>query len=186
MKKLCLLVLCLALLTGCGSGRETERRRQLAEALSARRDLGFTADLRAEYPDRTVSFRLGYEEDEGGCTVRVLEPEEIGGVSVHLGPDGAQLRFEELRLDTGPLDRYGLSPLSALPALTRALREGRLESAWTEGEQTVWELAADDHLTVQVWLDDELRPQRAELISDGRVSVFLEISAWRSAAQPSP
>ena len=182
MKKLCLLVLCLALLTGCGSGRETERRQQLAEELSARRDLRFTADLRAEYPDKTVSFRLSYAEDDGGCEIRVLEPEEIGGVSVHLGTDGAQLRFEELRLDTGPLDRYGLSPLSALPALTRALREGHLESAWTEGELTVWELVADDHLTVQVWLDDELRPQRAELISEGRVSVFLELSDWNAVS----
>ena len=99
-------------------------------------------------------------------------------MSVHLGPDGAQLRFEEVSLDTGPLDRYGLSPLSALPALTRALREGHLESAWAEGDLTVWELIAGDHLTVQVWLDEALTPQRAELISDGRVSVFLEISDW--------
>ena len=179
MKKLCLLILCLALLTGCGSGREAERRQQLAEELSARRDLSFTADVRAEYPDKTISYRLSYEEDDEGCTIRVLEPEEIGGVSVHLGPDGAQLRFEEVSLDTGPLDRYGLSPLSALPALTRALREGHLESAWTEGDLTVWELIAGDHLTVQVWLDEALVPQRAELISDGRVSVFLDLSDWK-------
>ena len=178
MKKLCLLVLCLALLTGCGSSREAERRQQFAEELSARRDLSFTADVRAEYPDKTVSYRLSYVEDDEGCMIRVLEPETIGGVSVHLGPDGAQLRFEEVSLDTGPLDRYGLSPLSALPALTRALREGHLESAWAEGDLTVWELIAGDHLTVQVWLDEALTPQRAELISDGRVSVFLEISDW--------
>ena len=183
MKKLCLLVLCLALLlTGCGSGREAERQQQLAEELRARRDLRFTADVRAEYPDKTVSYRLSYVEDDDGCMIRVLEPEEIGGVSVHLGPDGAQLRFEEISLDTGPLDRYGLSPLSALPALTRALREGHLESAWTEGELSVWELIAGDHLTVQVWLDAELVPQRAELISDGRVSVFLELSDWNAVS----
>ena len=76
MKKLCLLVLCLALLlTGCGSGREAERQQQLAEELRARRDLRFTADVRAEYPDKTVSYRLSYEEDEEGCTIRVAEPE---------------------------------------------------------------------------------------------------------------
>ncbi len=181
MKKLCLLILCLALLlSGCGGGRAKEQRQALAEELNARRDLRFTAALRAEYPDKTVRFRLAYAEDEDGCTIRVLEPEEIGGVSLHLGPDGAQLRYEQIRLDTGPLDRYGLSPVSALPALTRALREGHLESAWTEGELSVWELAADDALRVQVWLDGELRPQRAELISEGRVSVFLELSDWNA------
>lgn len=179
MKKLCLCVLCLALLLGgCGGGRAGEGRQQFAEALSARRDLRFTAALRAEYPDRTVRFRLAYAEDAGGCSIRVLEPEEIAGVSLHLGADGAQLRFEEISLDTGPLDRYGLSPVSALPALTRALREGHLESAWSEGDLTVWELVADDALTVQVWLDGDLVPQRAELISEGRVGVFLEIEDW--------
>ena len=99
-------------------------------------------------------------------------------MSLHLGADGAQLRYEEIRLDTGPLDRYGLSPVSALPALTRALREGHLESSWTEGGLTVWELVADDALTVQVWLDEALVPQRAELLSEGRVSVYLDISDW--------
>lgn len=178
MKRLCLLLLCLALLlTGCG-GRGKERREGFAEELRARRDLRFTAALRAEYPDRTVSCRLSYEEDAEGCTVRVLEPEEIRGVGVRLGPDGAQLRFEEISLDAGPLDRYGLSPVSALPALTQALREGHLERSWTEGGLQVWELAANDELTVRVWLDETLVPQRAELISEGRVSVCCELEDW--------
>ena len=183
MKRLCLCLLCLALLlSGCGRDREAERREEYAEELGAQRNLRFTADVRAEYPDKTVSYRLSYAEDDEGCTIGVLEPEEIGGVSVHLGADGAQMRFEEISLDTGPLDRYGLSPLSALPALTRALREGHLESHWTEGELTVWELVADDHLTVQVWLNEALVPQHAELISEGRVNVFLELSDWSADA----
>lgn len=179
MKKLCLCLLSLALLlSGCGTDREAARRDSFAEALSARHDLCFTADLRAEYPDKTLRFRLACEEDGEGCTVRVLEPEEIGGVSVHLAADGAQLRFEEIRLDTGPLDRSGLSPATALPKLLSALRTGHLESVWKEGDLTVWELIPDDALRVQVWLDDALVPQRAKLISEGRVSVFLEISDW--------
>jgi hypothetical protein len=60
----------------------------------------------------------------------------------------------------------------------RALRGGHLESAWAEGEETVWELAADDELTVEVWLDGELTPRRAELISEGRVAVSVEIEDW--------
>lgn len=175
----CLLALAAALLlAGCGGSRESARREEFAEALSARQDLRFTARIRAEYPDRTVSYRLAYAEDGEGCAVRVLEPEEIAGVGVRLGPDGAQLRFEEISLDTGPLDRWGLSPVSALPALTLALREGHLESAWTEGGLTVWELIADDNLTVQVWLDGDLVPQRAEFISDGRVGIFCDLEDW--------
>ena len=173
-----LAVCCLLTLPGCGRNRAAERREAFAAALREQRDLGFTADLRAEYADRTAALKLRYEEDGEGCTLRVLEPESIAGVAVHLDEAGAQLSLEELKLDVGPLDRWGLSPVSALPALTKALREGHLESAWTEDGLTVWELAADDRLTVQVWLDGDLIPQRAELRSDGRVGVYVEISEW--------
>ena len=57
MKKLCLCILCLALLLGGCGGRAKEQRQQLAEELNARHDLRLTADLRAEYPDKTVRFR---------------------------------------------------------------------------------------------------------------------------------
>ena len=43
-------------------------------------------------------------------------------------------------------------------------------------------LSADDHLTVQVWLNEALVPQHAELISEGRVNVFLELSDWSADA----
>lgn len=180
MKKLCLLwLLCLAvLLGGCGIDRAAERREGVAGELNARRDLRFTAALRAEYPDKTVRFRLSYAENDEGCSVKVLEPEEIAGICLALKPDGSQLRLEDLSLDTGPLDRYGLSPVSALPTLAEALRSGHLESHWHEGELEVWELSVSDSLRVQVWLDANLVPQRAELISDGRVAVFCEIGDW--------
>ncbi len=179
MKKLCLSVLCLALLlSGCGAGRESQRREAFAAELEAAQSLRLSASLRAEYPEKTVSCRLVCEQDTEGITLSVSEPEELAGVSVRLGAEGALLRCQELSIDAGPLDRWGLSPVSALPALIGALREGHLESAWDEGELTVWELAADDNLTVQVWLDEALIPQRAELISDGRVEVFVEIEDW--------
>lgn len=179
MKRLSLCLLCLLLLlTGCGSSRAAEQRKEFAERLSAAQSLRFTAGIRAEYPDKTVQYRLSCEEDGESCTLRVLEPEEIAGITLRLAPDGAQLCLDDLCLDTGPLDRYGLSPVSALPALTEALRNGHLESRWTEGELLVWELVPSDELIVRVWLDGDLTPQRAELISDGRVSVYCEIEDW--------
>ena len=178
MKKLCICLLCLALLLcGCG-GRENAERDRFAEVLSARHDLCFTADLRAEYADRSAAYTLRYEEDPEGCTLRVLEPEEIRDMSLRLDENGAQLRYDGISLDAGAPDRFGLSPVSALPALTKALREGFLDSSWTEEGQTVWELQADDGLRVRVWLDEGLIPRHAELISDGRVSVVCEIEDW--------
>lgn len=180
----CLAALLLSLLLcGCGTSRASQQQAELAQTLCERRQLRFEAQVRAEYPDKTVCFRLDYAEDDKGCYLTVQKPEEIRGIQLRLGIDGTQLRLEDLTLDAGPLDRYGLSPVSALPALTRALREGHLEHAWTEGELQVWELIADDTLTVRVWLDDTPIPRRAELISEGRVAVYCEIENWHFAGE---
>ena len=109
----------------------------------------------------------------------VLEPAEIRGVTVHLDGAGSSLGYDSVVLDTGALDRYGLSPASALAKLVSALRTGHLESAWEEDGLTVWDLVPDDTLTVRVWLNEELIPVRAELISEGRTSVYCEFRDWK-------
>ncbi|MCR5664215.1 MAG: hypothetical protein K6G17_04950 [Oscillospiraceae bacterium] len=179
MKRLCCLLICLSLLLcACGSDPSAERWAAFAGELSARRDLRFTARLCAEYPDEALDYTLSYEETAEGCTLRLLEPEALRGLRVSLRPDGTRLSLDELSLDAAPLDAFGLSPASALPALTAALRGGHLESHWTEDGLTVVELTADDALSVQVWLDGDFIPQRAELRSDGRVAVRCELSDW--------
>ena len=180
MKRLCplLLLLCL-LLAGCGKNAAVERFEPFSEALRARSDLRFTAAVRAEYPDRTTRFTLVYADEEPGCSLTVAEPEEIRGVTVHLNGAESALGYDSIVLDTGPLDRYGLSPVTAVEKLVEALREGHLESAWEEDGCTVWELIADDALTVRVRMNPDLIPEHAELISDGRVTVFCELFDWK-------
>lgn len=172
------LVLLALLLSGCGQSREAQRQQDFAQALSRRNDLSFTASLRAEYPDRSLAYVLRYTEEDGGCSLRLLEPEEIAGLTVRLGADGAQLRLDGVSLDAPPLDSRGLSPVNALPRLMSLLRTGHMESHWTEGGQTVWTLSDGEGLRLQVWLDEALIPTRAELISEGRLAVFCTISDW--------
>ena len=43
---------------------------------------------------------------------------------------------------------------------------------------TVLRLIPDDHLTAEVWFREGMIPARAELASDGKVSVFLELNDW--------
>ena len=86
-------------------------------------------------------------------------------------------------LDTGSLDSFGLSPMSSLPVLLHAMRVGHAESFREEDGQTVVQLAPDDNLLCTVWFEkDPLRPVRAELITDGRVTVVVEISDWQEGA----
>ena len=109
----------------------------------------------------------------------MLSPELIKGVRAQLEDGSSSLEYSGVMLETGKLDRYGLTPMSALPALVKALREGHMDYCWTEGDSTVLRLIAEDTLTADVWMDGEsMIPRRAELISDGQVRVFCTISNW--------
>ena len=179
MKRLCaVILLCCLLLTGCGGDHVKESYQKLADGLNARTDLSFIAEVRAEYEDKSAEFTLQYTEDSRGRTVEVLSPGLIKGIRARLQEGRDSLEYGGVMLETGELDRFGLSPMSSMPALVKALREGHLDSYWTEDGTTVLQLIADDSLTVTVWLDESMTPLRAELISGGQVRVFCTVSSW--------
>ena len=180
MRKLLPLILCCALLLcGCGENAVERRFESFTRALNERTDLAFTAQLRCEYPERTLRFTLDYQAAEDGESVTVLSPENIAGIRATRADSGTRLEFEGLILDTGDLDPYGLSPMNALPLLADTLRHGHLDSCWTEGEDLLASLIRDDHLTVRVRFDPAMTPVQAELYSDNRLTVFCELSEWR-------
>ena len=173
-----LLVFCL-LLTGCRSRADEKRFSDFSEKLSGKETLSLTAELRAEYAERTLSFTLDYERNAEGETITVRKPERIAGIRAHRAAGKDTLEFEGLILDTGPLDPYGLTPMSALPKLVEALRTGHLDSHWEDGGSLVCHLILDDHLSVSVWFEPEsMTPCYAELQSDDTVHVFCTISDW--------
>ena len=177
-----LLSICL-LLPGCGKNRAESEFEAFVGRLNAVQELRFTAKVRAEYEHKTARFALAYEENAEGGRVTVLAPELIHGVSARFAPGGTTLEYDSVVLDTGSLDSFGLTPMSALPVLLHALRVGHAESIWEEEGQTVVQLAPDDRLLCTVWFDpDPLRPTRAELVTDGRVTLVAELADW----QPSP
>ncbi len=174
------LAICVCLLLSACGGNDIETRYgAFSEELSQAESLSFNAALRAEYEDRSVDFTLNCQRDGSGYTVAVLEPEEVAGIKAKLDRGSSSLEFQNLILDTGDLDNRGLTPMSALPALVRAMESAHLESCWEEGGLYAVQLIADDHLSACVWFQPEtMLPIRAELISDGRVTVKCEISDW--------
>ena len=170
---------CCLLLTGCARRGET-RFLAFSDALAAREELSFTADLRAEYADRTLNFTLAYGKNAEGESVTVLRPERIAGIRARLKPGSAALEYEGLILETGPLDPYGLTPMNALPKLVEALLAGHLDSHWQDAGAAAYRLIPDDTLAVSVWFEPEsMRPLRAELESGGKVHIYCEITDWR-------
>ena len=187
MKKLCLtLTLCLCLLmSGCGGREFAKAREDLAARLDGAECLSFTANIRAEYEHKTARFTLSYYEDAQGGKVTVLAPQLIAGVTARIEPGSTSLEYDGVCLGTGELDDFGLSPMSALPMLVQTLREGGMNTGWSEGGFTVLELQSCDELVCTVWFDGEtMTPRQAELASDGRVKVFVEISDWQEGFSP--
>lgn len=187
MKKFCLsLSLCLCLLiSGCGGREFAKARDDMAQRLEAAECLSFTANIRAEYEHKTARFTLSYYEDAEGGKVTVLAPQLIAGVTARIQPGSTSLEYDGVCLGTGELDDFGLSPMSSLPMLVQALKDGDMNAGWSEGGCTVLELQSSDELTCTVWFASEsMIPQQAELCSDGRVKVFAEISQWQEGLAP--
>lgn len=185
MKRLCLplLLVCCLLLSACGSHAAEDRYSSFAQALSETDTLSFTAVLRAEYEDKTVDFTLRYDADTEGAVVTVLAPELVAGIKARVSGGSTALEYEGIIIDTGRLDDYGLTPMSALPTLVEAMRGGHLESYWTEDNRAVFQLILDDHLYAVVYFESEtMTPVRAELVSDGSVRVVCDIAGWGGAA----
>ena len=97
---------------------------------------------------------------------------------------GASTSFSfDIALTMSSLVSFGLSPMSSLPVLLHAMRVGHAESFREEDGQTVVQLAPDDKLLCTVWFEkDPMRPVRAELVTDGRVTVVVEINDWQEGA----
>lgn len=187
MKKFCLsLSLCLCLLmSGCGGREFAKARDDMARRLEEAECLSFTANIRAEYEHKTARFTLGYYEDTEGGKVTVLAPQLIAGITARIEPGSTSLEYDGVCLGTGELDDFGLSPMSSLPMLVRALKDGDVNAGWSEGGCTVLELQNADELTCTVWFTPEsMIPRQAELCSGGRVKVFAEITDWQEGLVP--
>ncbi|MGI5976670.1 MAG: hypothetical protein ACOX68_03090 [Candidatus Limivicinus sp.] len=173
-----LISLCL-LLSGCSDSELKEKCENFSTETSARENLSFTSKLRAEYDNRTNEFILEYSSDPQGCTVRVVSPEIIRGITARAADGETALEFDGLRLDTGELDDFGLSPVSALPLLEDAVCSSYIDSVWEENGEIVEMLIPSDNLSIELHFDKyTMTPVHAEFISGGRVRVFADIKNW--------
>lgn len=173
-------LLCFAIiLTGCGGSAARESFEDFSRTLAEQPDLSFTARIRAEYDDRTAEFTLDYSADDSECVVSVVSPEMIRGVSARINAGDTALEYDGVILDTGALDAFGLSPMSALPLLVDTMKTSYLDTAWEEDDTLCAVLVPSDGVSVEVHLDKYTKtPLYAEISSNGHVRVFAEISAW--------
>ncbi len=175
----------LCLLGGCGGGGEPsadELALQIrGEYLSME---GFTAqvELTADYGERVYEYTLDAayaREDE--LTLTLTAPESVAGVTAHVREGETFLEYDGVRVETGPLNAAGLTPMDALPALLAAVEEGYLAecSFLPVGETETLHLTVRDPegepgagVEIQLWLDPAGHGLlRGEISQDGRTVV---------------
>ena len=187
---LALTILLAVLLCACGGGNDDndlvlELREDFRkmEAWSGRMDM--TADYGRRVYEYTVSFAGSREE---GTCLTIEAPEEVAGITAVAKADRTWLDYDGVRLETGPLDDTGLSPMDALPALLSEMETGTAAETGTEtdGDQELLRLTVRDpdlpagtgRETVY-WFDKARKTLlRAELRSDGLTVVRCAFSAF--------
>lgn len=181
MEKLRFLAFFLAvlLLAGCSTGHpELERAMDLrAEILSA--SVSFDARITADYGDEVQTFSVYCEGDsQGNLGFRVKEPASIADITGRIEAGEGKLTFRDTALAFPLLAEEQLSPVSAPWVFYTTLRGGYLTAAGMEDDLlrlTIDDSFEEDALTLDIWLDENNLPVRAEILFDGRRILTLEI-----------
>ena len=180
-----LLMITALLLCGCGENEELAFE-SFREELAGAEELCFTADVQAEYEDKTAAFKLEFSMKDDEYAVKILEPELVAGISAHIKSGETHLEYDGVILDIGVLNDRGLCPMSALPYLADAMKDAYAEMAWTEDELLTVRLVPADDMSVTLWINEDNEPVNAEISYKEKTVVFVEIDNWEINSNEGP
>ncbi len=173
------ILLALLVLTGCGGkNAELERAMNLRAKLLAS-SVSFDAEITADYGEEIHIFSLYCEGDKtGNLGFQVTAPETIADITGRIEAGEGKLTYRDTVLAFPLLAEDQLSPVSAPWIFYTTLRGGYLTAAGKEGELlrvTIDDSYEEDALKVDIWLDSQDNPIRAEILYDGRRILTLSI-----------
>ena len=132
MKKILSMAALMLLLASCSGADPSQSFVDIRAAYLAA-DVTLTAELTADYGDRSYDYTLSYTGDGKRGEVTILSPELVSGISARIDEDKTvTLECDEVIIDTGMLYGSGTSPVEALPLIVNAVREGYVSDIYTE------------------------------------------------------
>lgn len=192
-KKVCtrmisLLLLCL--LCGCtGADSDNDLTLELRSDFLSREGCSGVMELTADYGQRVYAYTVEFDGTvKDGMTLAITEPEEVAGVTASIREGQTYLEYDGVRLETGPVNEEGLSPLDALPTFLTAMESGYIAETGSErmGETEVLRICCRDPetdpgqgLETVLWFDKAQKTLlRGEVRSDGFTVIQCEFSAF--------
>ena len=170
----------LCILTGCSG-----RRNELDRAMALRADLlgcagcSFDVTVTADYGDELYTFGMACTGDPtGDLAFTVTAPDTIAGITGKFEGEKGLLTFDDFALEFPRLTDDPITPVSGPWILLRTLQGGYLTSCGPDGDNlmvTINDSYEDDALTLDIWLNAENRPVRAEILYEGRRIVTMDI-----------
>lgn len=180
MKRGLALLLLALILSGCGRKDDClERGMLLRERLLQSSGYSFEAEITSDYGDKIYGFSMQCTVNQNGnLAFAVNEPESIRGISGVISGAGGQLTFDDAVLTFDLLADGEVSPVSAPWLLIQTLQGGYLSSCGMDGEHlrlTIDDSYEEDALQLDIWLDDQDLPDRAEILWQGRRVLSLDV-----------
>ena len=182
MKRFGAVILLVLFLSGCGGASgEMNRSLMLREKLQ-KGSCVFTAKVTADYGDKLYIFTLNCVGDaQGDLSFTVEEPESISGITGRITGAGGELTFEDTALSFPLMADGQVTPVSGPWLLLKTLRSGYLSSAGMDGEYLrlcMDDSYRDDALHLDIWVNGENMPVKAEILYSGRKILSLEVASF--------
>ncbi len=183
MKRIFAVLLLMVCLTGCeSSGNQMHRPMALREKLLKGNGCTFDAVITADYTDKVYTFSMACQVDgQGDLTFTVTDPSSISGITGSITTQGGHLTFDGKALAFEMLADGQVTPVSAPWLLMRTLRGGYLSACGQDGEYlrvTVDDSYEENALHLDIWLDSQDAPVRAEILWQGQRVVSLEVRSF--------
>ena len=182
-----LIALTLAMLLSCAPSEEESE--DITGRLAAIESFETEMTVTAEYPSRTVSFRLAASVAGDECGVRVLEPAELEGIDITIGAGECTVEYDGASFEAGDPSALGMAPVTAAAEVARLFRSasprevGAEKRAGTDCVLLVYASGSDE---TRVWVAlDTLAPAAAEFLRDGERRLTCEFDTFDTGGSES-
>lgn len=138
MRKLfrCALMMTLFLLPGCALVEKGINPEQIALNIRsdylAARNISSQVSLTADYGHRVYEYEMDLQVQGDLITLTLTAPDYASGITAQIQNQQGILSYQDISVETGPLNPEGLTPMSSVPALLDAVRSGYITSCILE------------------------------------------------------